>query len=347
MKKRALITGITGQDGSYLAEFLLNKGYEVHGIFRRSSSFNTGRIDHLIENKNVFNKIFFLHYGDVTDSSHLHKMLQRYDFDEIYNLAAQSHVMVSFEIPEYTAEVDAMSTLRFLDAIREIGINTKFYQASTSELYGKAREFPQNEKTPFYPRSPYGVAKLFSYWIIVNYREAYNLFACNGILFNHESPRRGETFVTRKVTLGAVRVKLNLLDKIILGNLDAKRDWGYAPEFVEGMWLMLQQEKPDDFVLATGETHSIREFVEKVFEELDEEIVWEGKGLDEKGILKKSNKIVVEVSPKYFRPTEVEMLIGDATKAKNQLNWQPKTKFNDLIKIMVKSDYDLVKKRGY
>lgn len=347
MTKRALITGITGQDGSYLAELLLDKEYEVHGIFRRSSSFNTGRIDHLINNKNIFNKKLFLHYGDVTDSSHLHKMLQRYDFDEVYNLAAQSHVKVSFEIPEYTAEVDALSTLRFLDAIREVRKDTKFYQASTSELYGKIQTPTQNELTPFYPRSPYGIAKLFGYWIIVNYREAYNMYACNGILFNHESPRRGETFVTRKITLAAVRIKLNLQEKLYLGNIDAKRDWGYAPEFVEGMWKIMQQNTPDDYVLATGETHSVREFVDAVFKNLDEEIVWEGKGIEEKGISKKSGKVLIEIDPKYFRPTEVDILIGDASKAREKLGWQAKTKFGDLVDIMVKADYDLVKKRGY
>ena len=272
--KKAIITGITGQDGSYLLEILLEKGYEVHGIIRRSSSFNTGRIDHLYNNPNIQGKQMFLHYGDVTDTSNLNRLLEKIEPDEIYNLAAQSHVKVSFEIPEYTAEVDAVGTLRFLDAIRETGLRTKFYQASTSELFGKVQEVPQTEKTPFYPRSPYGVAKLYGYWIIINYREAYGLYACNGILFNHESPRRGETFVTRKITLAAARIKLGLQEKLTIGNLNAKRDWGYAPEYCEGMWRMLQQEKPDDFILATGETHSVKEFIDVVFSELEMDLDW-------------------------------------------------------------------------
>tara|TARA_Y100001958_G_C21193531_1_gene521289 strand:+ start:493 stop:1530 length:1038 start_codon:yes stop_codon:yes gene_type:complete len=344
--KKALITGITGQDGSYLTELLLSKGYEVHGIVRRSSSFNTGRIDHIINGKKYKDQFFF-HHGDVTDASNLNRILEEVEPSEIYNLAAQSHVKVSFEIPDYTAQVDALGTLRFLDAIRETNISTKFYQASTSELYGKVQEVPQNENTPFYPRSPYGVAKLYGYWIIINYREAYNIFACNGILFNHESPRRGETFVTRKITLGAARIKQGLQEKLLLGNLNSKRDWGYAPEYVEGMWKMLQQDKPDDFVLATGEQHSVREFIELTFRELNIEIKWEGDGVNEKGINKKTNQVIIEINPKYFRPTEVETLLGDPQKAKNILKWQPKTKFDDLVKIMASSDLEKVKRRGY
>tara|TARA_Y100000748_G_scaffold303883_1_gene310660 strand:+ start:2242 stop:3279 length:1038 start_codon:yes stop_codon:yes gene_type:complete len=344
--KKALITGITGQDGSYLAELLLTKGYEVHGIIRRSSSFNTGRIDHIINGKKYKDQFFF-HHGDVTDASNLNRILEDVEPSEIYNLAAQSHVKVSFEIPDYTAQVDALGTLRFLDAIRETNINTKFYQASTSELYGKVQEVPQNENTPFYPRSPYGVAKLYGYWIIINYREAYNIFACNGILFNHESPRRGETFVTRKITLGAARIKQGLQEKLSLGNLDSKRDWGYAPEYVEGMWKMLQQDKPDDFVLATGEQHSVREFIELTFKELDIEIIWEGSGVNEKGINRKTNQLIIEIDPKYFRPTEVETLLGDSKKANQILDWQPKTKFNELVKMMANSDLEKVKRRGY
>lgn len=345
--KKALISGITGQDGSYLAEILLEKGYEVHGIIRRSSSFNTGRIDHLYNNPDILGKKLFLHYGDVTDTSNLNRLLEKIHPDEIYNLAAQSHVKVSFEIPEYTAEVDAMGTLRFLDAIRETGVQTKFYQASTSELYGKVREVPQTETTPFYPRSPYGVAKLYGYWIIVNYREAYGLYAVNGILFNHESPRRGETFVTRKITLAAARIKLGLQEKLLLGNLHAKRDWGYAPEYCEGMWRMLQQPEPEDFVLATGETHTVREFAAEAFAELDMELEWVGEGVNEKGILKKEGKVVVEVDPRYFRPTEVNLLVGNAAKAKEKLGWEAKTKFKELAHLMAKADYEKVKKRGY
>jgi GDPmannose 4,6-dehydratase len=362
-KKIALITGITGQDGSYLTEILLEKDYEVHGIIRRSSSFNTGRIDHLYNNKDVLNKTLFLHYGDVTDTSNLNRLIEKTQPDEIYNLAAQSHVKVSFEIPEYTAEVDAMGTLRFLDAIRETGIKTKFYQASTSELFGKVVEIPQNEKTPFYPRSPYGVAKIYGYWIVINYREAYNLFACNGILFNHESPRRGETFVTRKITRAAARIVLGLQKKLSLGNLNAKRDWGYAPEYCEGMWRMLQQSAPDDFVLATGDTHSVREFIELTFKELGIELEWEGKNQDEKGIISKisdcpliENKtniipkigdVVVDVDKNYYRPTEVDILIGDSSKAKEKLGWQPKVKFAELVRLMIKSDFQKVIKRGF
>jgi GDPmannose 4,6-dehydratase len=344
--KKALITGITGQDGSYLTELLLGKGYEVHGIVRRSSSFNTGRIDHLYNDPEILDRRMFLHYGDLTDSSNLNRLLEKIEPDEIYNLGAQSHVRVSFEVPEYTAEVDAVGTLRFLDAIKDMGIKTKFYQASTSELYGKTQEVPQSEKTPFYPRSPYGVAKIYAYWIIVNYREAYDLFACNGILFNHESPRRGPTFVTRKITRAAARIKHGIQEKLVLGNLDAKRDWGYAPEYVEGMWLMLQQKKPDDFIMATGESHTVREFVDLAFRELDMELEWEGKGADEKGVDKGGN-IYVEVEKKYFRPTEVDFLIGDASKAEKELGWEAETKFEDLVAIMAKTDWEKVQKRGF
>jgi GDPmannose 4,6-dehydratase len=319
----------------------------VHGIIRRSSSFNTARIDHLYNNPDIMGKKLFLHYGDVTDTSNLNRILERIQPNEIYNLAAQSHVKVSFELPEYTAEVDAIGTVRFLDAIREVGLKPKFYQASTSELFGKAQQVPQNEKTPFYPRSPYGVAKLYGYWIIINYREAYNIFACNGILFNHESPRRGETFVTRKITRAAAKIKLGMEEKLSLGNLNAKRDWGYAPEYVDGMWRMLQLPAPDDFVLATGETHTVREFVDLAFKELDMELTWSGKGADEKGIDKKTKKVLVDVDPRYYRPTEVELLIGDPTKAKEKLGWIPETKFSELVKIMVKADHEKISKRGY
>ena len=344
--KKALITGVTGQDGSYLAELLLEKNYEVHGIIRRSSSFNTGRIDHIINDEN-YKERFFFHYGDVTDASNLNRLLETIIPNEIYNLAAQSHVQVSFEIPDYTAQVDALGTLRFLDAIRETRIETKFYQASTSELFGRVQEVPQNEKTPFYPRSPYGVAKLYGYWIIVNYREAYDLFACNGILFNHESPRRGETFVTRKITRAAARIKEGLQDKLLLGNLNAKRDWGYAPEYCEGMWRILQQDKPDDFILATAKQHSVREFVECSFKELGIYIDWEGEGENEVGIDRDTGKIIIEINSKYYRPTEVETLLGDPSKAKDLLGWEAKTPFADLVKKMVQSDWRKVKKRGY
>jgi GDPmannose 4,6-dehydratase len=345
MKKTALISGITGQDGSYLTELLLEKGYIVHGIIRRSSSFNTFRIDHIYNNPEHINKNFFLHYGDLTDSSNLNRLVEKIQPTEIYNLGAQSHVQVSFEVPEYTAEVDGVGTLRFLDAIKETGINTRFYQASTSELYGKVQEIPQTEKTPFYPRSPYAAAKLYAYWIVINYREAYNVFACNGILFNHESERRGKTFVTRKITVAASKIMLGQQDKISLGNLDSKRDWGYAPEYVEGMWRILQADEPDDFVLATNETHSIREFIEETFRVLGEEIIWQGKGVDEQGILKSSGKVVVVIDPRYFRPTEVDLLIGDPAKARQKLGWIPKTTFKDLVKIMVESDFEKAKKR--
>lgn len=360
--KKALITGVTGQDGSYLAEILLEKGYQVHGIIRKSSSFNTGRINHLYENPEILNKSLFLHYGDLIDPSSLNRLLEKVEPDEIYNLAAQSHVKVSFDVPDYTAQVDALGTLRFLDAIRETGLRqTKFYQASTSELYGKVQEIPQNEKTPFYPRSPYAVAKLYAYWIIVNYREAYNIFACNGILFNHESPRRGKTFVTKKITREAARIILGKSDRLILGNLDAKRDWGFAPEYCYGMWQILQHHKADDFVLATNETHSVREFVEETFKNVGIEIVWQGEGADEKGIVNKidktllaektksndcfvrENETVVALSANYLRPTEVDLLIGDSSKAESELNWKAKTRFNELVKIMIEADIELVK----
>lgn len=345
--KKALITGVTGQDGSYLTELLLGKGYEVHGMLRRSSSFNTGRIDHLIFDSEIFDKRFFTHYGDLTDSNNLNRLLDRIQPDEIYNLGAQSHVMVSFEIPEYTADVDAFGTLRFLDAIKEMDMRTKFYQASTSELYGKVQAVPQNEDTPFYPRSPYGVAKLYGYWIIVNYREAYNLFACNGILFNHESPRRGGTFVTRKITQAASRIKYGIQDVLYLGNLNAKRDWGYAPEYVEGMWKIMQLDEPFDLVLASGEAHTVEEFVDATFRELDMELYWEGEGIDRKGIGKETGKLLVKVAPKYFRPTEVDEIIGDSSKAKDLIGWEPKVKFHELVKIMAQADWEKVQRRGY
>ena len=346
INKTALISGITGQDGSYLAELLLEKDYKVHGIIRRSSSFNTGRINHLINDDKIKDRFFF-HHGDVTDASNLNRLLEKIQPNEIYNLAAQSHVKVSFEIPDYTAQVDALGTLRFLDAIRETRVKTKFYQASTSELYGKAQEIPQNEKTPFYPRSPYGVAKLYGYWIIVNYREAYDLFACNGILFNHESPRRGETFVTRKITRAAARIKEGLQQSLYLGNLDAKRDWGYAPEYVEGMWMMLQQNHPEDYVLATGVNYTIREFVELAFKETNIVIKWQGKRENEIGIDSKTGKKIIGIDKKYYRPAEVDQLLGDATKAKEKLGWEAKTSFEDLVKTMVHADWEKVKRRGY
>ena len=343
--KKALITGITGQDGSYLTELLIRKGYEVHGIIRRSSSFNTFRIDHLYKDESIMDKRLFLHYGDLTDSSNLNRLIEKTQPHEIYNLGAQSHVQVSFEVPEYTAEVDGIGTLRFLDAIRETGINTKFYQASTRELFGKVQEIPQTEKTPFYPRSPYAAAKLYAYWIVVNYREAYGLFASNGILFNHESERRGKTFVTRKISVAVSKIMLGVQDVLSIGNLDAKRDWGYAPEYVEGMWRMLQAEKPGDYVMATGETHSVREFIEESFSVLGEELDWQGEGESEVGMLKSSGKTVVTINPRYYRPTEVELLIGDPSKAEKELGWKPKTKFKDLVKIMVEADFKKQKKR--
>ena len=374
--KKALITGITGQDGSYLTEILLEKGYEVHGIIRKSSSFNTGRIDHLYSNREILDKTLFLHYGDLVDTSALNRLLEKTEPDEIYNLAAQSHVKVSFEIPDYTAQVDALGTLRFLDAIREVGLRkVKFYQASTSELFGKVQQIPQTEETPFYPRSPYGVAKLYGYWIIVNYREAYNIFASNGILFNHESPRRGETFVTRKITRAAARISAGVQDRLLLGNLDAKRDWGYAPEYCEGMWRILNHNKAEDFVLATGETHTVREFAELAFDEIGIKLNWKGKGAEEKGIIKEINwdkgkkllnlsdsgrdykytfstklkkgTTVIEIDPDYYRPTEVELLIGNPAKVEKELGWKAKTTFNQLVKLMIKADLEKVMMRGY
>ena len=346
-RKVALITGITGQDGSYLAELLLEKGYEVHGIIRRASTFNTKRIDHLYQDPHEEDVRLFLHYGDITDSSNLNRLIEKIRPDEIYNLAAQSHVGVSFDSPEYTAEATGVSTLRILDAIRESGVKTKFYQASTSELFGGLPDTaPQSEKTPFYPKSPYGVAKLYSYWITVNYRESYDIFACNGILFNHESPRRGETFVTRKITRAAAAIYLGMQDKLYLGNLDAKRDWGHAKDYVEGMWRILQQDKPQDYVLSMNETHTVREFVELAFAELGYELEWQGTGVDEKGIDKKSGRVLVEVDPRYFRPAEVELLWGDSTKARTELGWEPKYSFMDLVKEMVQSDLEEMKNGG-
>ena len=367
--KIALITGITGQDGSYLAELLLKKGYEIHGIIRRASSFNTFRIDHLYKNAKILNKSMFLHYGDMTDSSNINRLIDKIRPSEIYNLAAQSHVQVSFEVPEYTADVDGVGVLRFLDAIRETGINTKYYQASTSELYGKVQEIPQTENTPFYPRSPYAAAKLYAFWIVKNYREAYNLFTCNGILFNHESERRGKTFVTRKITVAVSNIILGQQQILYLGNIDSKRDWGYAPEYVEGMWRIMQHHQPDDFILATNETHTIREFLEYSFLSFGIELEWKGSGDKEVAVVSKrinegiinSNmedsraielffkarvgQTVVKIDPKYYRPTEVDLLIGDYSKAKKELLWEPKTKFIDLVKIMIRSDYFKIKAR--
>ena len=347
--KVALITGVTGQDGSYLAEFLLDKGYEVHGIIRRSSSFNTARIEHLYFDEWVRdmkrNRSINLHYGDMTDSSSLIRIIQTTQPDEIYNLAAQSHVKVSFDVPEYTAEADATGTLRLLEAVRILGLErkTKIYQASTSELYGLVQEIPQRETTPFYPRSPYGVAKLYGYWITKNYRESYGMFAVNGILFNHESERRGETFVTRKITLAAARIAAGQQDKLYLGNLDALRDWGYARDYVECMWLMLQHDQPEDFVIATGEQHSVREFTERAFAHVGIELRWQGEGVQEQGIDKATGRVLVEVDPKYFRPAEVETLLGDPTKAKTLLGWNPqKTSFEELVRIMVEHDVQYV-----
>ena len=370
MKKKALITGITGQDGAYLAEFLLKKGYEVHGIKRRTSMFNTDRIDHLYQDPHVQERNFILHHGDMTDSSSLVHIMARVRPDELYNLAAQSHVAVSFEEPEYTADSDGLGTLRLLEAIRILDLTdkTKFYQASTSELFGKVQEVPQTEKTPFYPRSPYAVAKLYSYWIVVNYREAYNLFACNGILFNHESPVRGETFVTRKITRALARISLGLQECTYLGILNARRDWGHARDYVEMQWLMLQQDKPDDFVIASGMQHSVRDFVERAAGELGINLRWEGEGVDEVGIVDSistnqppdgyiqkahEGQIIIKVDPRYFRPTEVESLLGDASKAKRELGWEPKISFDELVKEMVLADLEvskrdaLVEKHGY
>ena len=338
MKKIALITGVTGQDGSYLSELLLSKDYEVHGIVRRHSTNCTERIDHII-NDSQWNNRFFLHYGDITDSSSLSKLIKETKPDEVYNLAAQSHVGVSFEVPEYTAEATGVSTIKLLEAIRQNKPDCKFYQASTSELFGGIPgTAPQSETTPFYPKSPYGAAKLYSYWITVNYREAYNLFACNGILFNHESPRRGEEFVTRKITMAVANIVADRQDKLSLGNLNAKRDWGYAGDYVEGMWLMLQQDEPDDYVLATNETHTVREFVEAAFNEVGIQIDWRGVGVDEKGYDSKNGKLLVDVNPKYFRPAEVELLLGDSSKAERQLGWKRKTSFRELVHMMVQSD---------
>jgi len=340
--KRALITGITGQDGSYLLELLLSKGYEVHGVVRRSSSFNRGRIDAVHSNPEYAGR-FDLHYGDMLDTNNLNRLVAKVQPTEIYNLAAQSHVKVSFEMPEYTAQVDAVGTLRLLDALRETGVNARFYQASTSELFGKVQAVPQSETTPFYPRSPYGVAKLYSYWLTVNYREAYDVYAVNGILFNHESPRRGESFVTRKITLGAAKIKLGKLEALRLGNLDAKRDWGYAPEYVEGMWLALQQPTPDDYVLATGECHTVREFCELTFKALDIELRWEGEAENERGIDAKTGAVLVAVDPSYYRPTEVDLLLGDASKAKRVLGWSPKTSFQELVSLMAIADFEALR----
>jgi len=346
MEKVAFITGITGQDGAYLAKLLLKKGYTVHGLKRRSSSFNTGRIDHLYQDPHVSKRNFILHHGDLTDSTNLIRIIQEVQPDEIYNLAAQSHVHVSFETPEYTANADALGTLRILEAIRLLGMveKTKFYQASTSELYGIAQEVPQNENTPFYPRSPYAVAKLYGYWITINYREAYNMYACNGILFNHESPVRGETFVTRKITRAAVRISMGTQEQVFLGNLDAKRDWGHAGDFVDGMWRMLQQEKPEDFVLATGVTTTIREFAERAFAEVGITLGWSGRGVDEVGRDTKTGNTVVSVDPTYFRPTEVDLLIGDATKARKKLNWKPTLDLQQMIEEMIASDLEEARK---
>lgn len=336
--KKALITGITGQDGSYLAEFLLNKDYEVHGIIRRTSTFNTSRIDHLYRDLHVNGIKMFLHYGDLSDASNISRLIEKISPDEIYNLACQSHVRVSFDLPEYTTDVGALGTLRLLDAIKDTRIKTRFYQASSSEMFGLVQETPQRETTPFYPRSPYAAAKVYAYWITRNYRESYGLFATNGILFNHESPRRGETFVTRKITRGLARIKLGLDKKLYLGNLDAKRDWGYAPDYVQGMWLMLQHSEPDDFVLATGKTHSVREFVEETARLLGFKLIWRGHGKNEKGVDQISGKTIIEIDQKYFRPAEVDLLLGDYRKAKRKLNWQPQTTFKKLVNIMVEAD---------
>ncbi len=348
-RKVALVTGVTGQDGAYLSEFLLAKGYEVHGIKRRSSLFNTDRIDHLYQDRHEQHVLFTLHYGDLTDAGNLIRIIQEVQPDEIYNLGAMSHVQVSFETPEYTANVDALGTLRLLEAIRILGLEkkTRIYQASTSELYGKVMETPQSEETPFYPRSPYGVAKLYAYCITRNYREAYGIYACNGILFNHESPLRGETFVTRKITRAAARIKLGLQEKIYLGNLDAKRDWGHARDFVKGMWLMLQQDEPDDYVLATGKTYSVRHFLERAFEMAGIQLEWRGSGVEEQGVDKQTGTVRVEVDPRYYRPAEVDLLIGDATKAMEKLNWSHSYSLDELIQEMVTSDIELFRKDKY
>ena len=343
-KKRALITGVTGQDGSYLAELLLEKGYEVHGIIRRSSSFNTARLDSIYQDPHESDRRFILHYGDLNDASSLNRVLRVVNPDEIYNLGAQSHVKVSFDTPEYTAEVTGVGSVRLLEAIRELEIRPRIYQASSSEMFGKVRETPQTEETPFYPRSPYGVAKVYAYWMTVNYREAYGLFAVNGILFNHESPRRGETFVSRKITRAVGRIAAGADERLYLGNLEARRDWGYAKDYVEAMWLMLQQDAPEDFVIATGETRTVRQFCDIAFAEAGIRIAWKGEGLDEKGIDAESGKVLVEIDPRYFRPTEVDLLIGDASKAKKKLGWTPKTSFDELVRLMVASDLDLARR---
>ena len=347
--KIALISGVTGQDGAYLSEFLLKKGYIVHGIKRRSSSFNTERIDHLFQDLHEKNTKFFLHYGDLTDTSNLVRIIQEVQPDEIYNLGAQSHVKVSFEVPEYTVDTDGVGVLRLLEAIRILGMEKKIrlYQASTSELFGKVQEIPQKETTPFYPRSPYAAAKLYAYWIVVNYRESYGIYACNGILFNHESPIRGETFVTRKITRAAARIKLGLQDKLYMGNIDAKRDWGYAGDYVELMWLMLQQKKPDDYIMATGVTTTVRDFISLAFSEVGIKIKWEGKGVNEKGIEQDTGNILVEIDPRYFRPTEVDILLGDPSKAYSQLGWKPTVQLNELIKMMVANDIKLAEKEKH
>jgi len=342
--KKALITGITGQDGSYLAELLLEKGYEVHGIIRRSSSFNTGRIDHLYQDPHLNSVKLFLHHGDLADSSNISRFIEKIQPDEIYHLGAQSHVRVSFDTPEYTADVVGIGTLRILDAIKNMKKKPKFYQASSSEMFGKVLETPQKETTPFHPRSPYACAKVFAYWITRNYREGYGIFACNGILFNHESERRGETFVTRKITRGLARILAGKDNCLYLGNLDAKRDWGYAKDYVEGMWRMLQQKEPDDYVLATGETHSVRDFIEECAKILKLDLVWKGKGVKKEGYSQRLKKTIIKIDPKYFRPAEVDILLGDPSKAAKKLKWKPKTKFKDLVKIMLK--YDLKKERG-
>jgi GDPmannose 4,6-dehydratase len=349
MNKTALISGVTGQDGAYLSEFLLKKGYTVHGIKRRSSSFNTERIDHLYQDVHVKDKKFILHYGDLTDTSNLVRIIQQVQPDEIYNLGAQSHVQVSFEVPEYTADTDGIGTLRLLEALRILGMEKKvrFYQASTSELFGKVQEIPQKETTPFYPRSPYGVAKLYAYWIVVNYRESYGMYACNGILFNHESPVRGETFVTRKITRAAARIKSGLQDKLYMGNINAKRDWGYAGDYVELMWLMLQQKEADDYIMATGVTTTVRDFITMAFAEAGIILRWENSGIDEKGIDNKTGKILVEIDPRYFRLAEVDTLIGDPSKAVAKLGWKPKVQLPQLIKMMVENDLRLAEKELY
>jgi GDPmannose 4,6-dehydratase len=344
--KKALITGITGQDGAYLSEFLLKKGYEVHGIKRRASSFNTSRIDHLYQDPHAAKRNFNLHYGDLTDTSNLVRIVQEVKPDEIYNLGAQSHVQVSFEVPEYTADADAVGTLRLLEALRILGMEkgVRFYQASTSELFGKVQEIPQRETTPFYPRSPYAVAKLYAYWIVVNYRESYGMHASNGILFNHESPIRGETFVTRKVTRAAARIRAGLQDKLYMGNIDSKRDWGFAGDYVELMWLMLQQSQPDDYVMATGVTTTVRDFIGMAFGHAGIQLGWRGKGVDEKGIDEANGKTLVEIDPRYFRPTEVDILIGDPRKAFKKLGWKPKVQLPELVKMMVENDIQLAEK---